>query len=183
MLGIAVIPAASLQCERPLQCYATLVSGTIRFVVFDARSLAGSPGLGANDPCRKYPGCPGTASGIGGATDYLGGSKPICFEGGRDPKFISLTWRVGSRPTNRTKHSQIVSTSKPRMRRRAAPADSKTSTYLLKAAACGTQRGSAAPFGRSSPYPRSTRPRCGHRASPRSAWRWRVRGRCRPGPW
>jgi len=35
-----------------VQCYAMLVSGTIRIVDFDVRSMA-SPRLGTNDPCQK----------------------------------------------------------------------------------------------------------------------------------
>src|SRR5262249_13712174 len=32
-------------------------------------------------------------------------------------------------------------------------------------------------------YRASRLPRCGRRASPRSAWRWRAQGPCRPWPW
>src|SRR5262245_62910367 len=48
------------------------------------------------------------------------GSQEPAGEAAFDPKqkFISLTWRVESRLTNGTKHSQILSTSKLRMRRR-----------------------------------------------------------------
>src|SRR5215831_8721254 len=42
------------------------------------------------------------------------------------------------------------------------------------------RRARGAPFGRSSPSRVSIRPRCGRRASRRSAWRWRWRGRGRP---
>ena len=48
------------------------------------------------------------------------------------------------------------------------------------AQACEIRRAWGAPSETSILYPASTPPRCGRRASPRSAWRWRARARYSP---